>query len=229
MVNRNVSRCSYIRILLSVPRTIYFNLRYLSIKDAVKLPIWIANNVRVKNMWRGGFIGNFSRIGQIRIGYHQADAVDSYSLHTIIDVRKGGLVHFMDDAHIGQGAIVCVKRNGQLFLGDHFAISGSTSIICSKSINIGSDVQFSWNSLVMDSDSHFIVDEKGIEYTNTSPVIIGSHVWVAANTSILKGSQIGDNTVIASNSMVNKAFMESGVLIGGMPARVIKNIGGWKL
>ena len=54
-------------------------------------------------------------------------------------------------------------------------------------------------------------------------------MWVAANTTILKGSQIGDNTVIASNSMVNKVFKESGVFIGGMPAKVIENIGGWKL
>lgn len=36
-----------IHILCSLPRTIFFNFKYLPFRQAKKLPIWIANNVRI--------------------------------------------------------------------------------------------------------------------------------------------------------------------------------------
>lgn len=51
-----------IKILLSIPKTIYFNFRYLPIRQALKLPIWLAPNVRVKNMYKGGIDGDLNII-----------------------------------------------------------------------------------------------------------------------------------------------------------------------
>lgn len=62
-----------IKILLSIPKTIYFNFRYLPIRRALKLPIWLAPNVRVKNMYKGGIDGDLNKMGMIHIGYHEAD------------------------------------------------------------------------------------------------------------------------------------------------------------
>lgn len=159
-----------IKILLSIPKTIYFNFRYLPIRQALKLPIWLAHNVRVKSMYKGGIDGDLNKMGMIHIGYHEADAVDVYSAHTILDVHKGCKLVFDGDAHIGHGALLCVKEEGSLKLGKHFAISGTTKIVCSKNIAIGNDVQFSWDTLVMDSDAHHIIGTNGVPMENTSPI-----------------------------------------------------------
>jgi acetyltransferase-like isoleucine patch superfamily enzyme len=54
-------------------------------------------------------------------------------------------------------------------------------------------------------------------------------VWIAANTTILKGTKICDNTVVASNSLLNKEFQEGNCIIAGSPAKVVKRIGGFKI
>lgn len=218
-----------IKILLSLPRTILFNLRYLPTREAIKLPVWIACNVRINRMHRGAIKGNLKRIGQIRIGYHEADAVDTYSSRTILDIHKGGVFQIKNDAHIGHGAHICIKPGAVLSVGSHFAISGTTSIICSKKIIIGDDVQFSWDSLVMDSDAHKIIDCDGELKENTKPITIGSHVWIAAKCTILKGSIVPDNCVVGVNSLVNKKFYDTGCIIAGSPARELGKIGGWEL
>lgn len=216
------------KILLSVPRTIWFNFRYLPFSQAVKLPIWIANNVRIKRLYRGGLQLTNASLGIIRIGYHEADAVDCFGTHTILDIYAGGKIVFAQDAHIGQGAILCVKSNGKLSLGKNFAVSGTTSFVCSNEISIGDDVQFSWNSLVMDSDAHHIYDESGKEIPNTGCIQIGNKVWIAANTTILKGATIGNNCIVASNSLLSKSYSDK-TIIGGIPGKEIKKISNWKL
>ena len=222
--------CSYVlNRLLTLPRSIWFNFRYLPFREAVCLPIWIANNVRIRNLHRGGIKLKGKRsIGLVRLGYHLADSVDIYSVHTIIDIRKRGQLIFTGDAHIGRGALICVK-SGILTIGKNFAISGTTSIVCSQSISIGNDVQFSWNTLVMDSDAHIVWDRNGTEYINMQPIVIGDKVWVAANCTLLKGTVIPDNCVIASNSLLNRSYLISNRIIGGIPARELKEIGGWRL
>lgn len=212
-----------LKILFSIPRTLFFNFRYLPIRQAIKLPIWLAPNVRVRHLTQGGIIlKGMAHPCLIRIGFHEADGVDTYSTHTILDIDAGGKLIFYGDTHIGQGAIFKIYETGTISLGNNFAISGTTSIIASKSISFGDDVQLSWNSLIMDSDAHKIFDSNGNWINPSKEINIGNKVWIAANTTIMKGVNIADNVIIAANSMVNKSFAESGVIIGGQPARPIK-------
>lgn len=219
----------FLKILFSIPKTIYFNLRYLPFCQAIKLPVWIATNVRVRNMYRGGIKLESFSIGKVRIGYHEADGVDVYGVHTIIDIFTGGILWIKNDAHIGQGAIICVKKDATLEVGSHFAISGTTSIICTQAITIGNDVQMSWNSLVMDSDAHQVFGEDGRWINPPQRIRIGNKVWIAANVSIMKGALIGDNVVVSSNSLVNKHFDEGSCIIGGIPAKKLRTISGFKI
>lgn len=181
-------------------------------------------------MYKGGIIVNDKCVlGLIRIGYHEADAVDTYGTHTILSIEKRGRIIFSSDAHIGHGAVLNVKPGALLTVGVHFAISGTTSIICNNKIVIGNDVQTSWNSLITDSDAHYIYSKEGICINPNEPILIGNHVWIAANTTILKGSVICDNTVVASNSLVNRKINEGSCIIGGTPAHKLKSIGNFKI
>lgn len=214
---------------MSIPGTIWFNFRYLPFRYAIHLPIWLAPNVRVRRMWRGGICPTVVKTGIIHIGYHEADAVDTYSSHTIIDMHKDGRVKCHGDVHIGHGAVLCVKKGGVLTLGRNFAISGTTKIVCSGNITFGDNVQFSWDSLVMDSDAHTIMDINGNPVRNSREIKIGNNVWIAANNILLKGTEIGDNSVVGINSLLNRRYEEDNVVIAGNPARIIKNISGWHL
>lgn len=218
-----------IELVGALPRSVWFNFRWLPWGQALRLPVWIAPNVRVKSMWCGGLVLADARFSSCHIGFHCADAVDCYGVHTIVCVKRGGRWFVDGDLHIGRGAIINVNDGGVLHTGRNFAVSGTTSIVCSKSIVIGDDVQFSWNSLVMDSDAHKVYGIGGEWINESRGVRIGNRVWVAANVTVMKGSVIGDNCVVAGNSLVNKALGESGCVMAGMPARKVRDISGWKL
>lgn len=216
-------------IILAIPKTIYFNLRYLPLRQAIHLPIWLATNVRIRNIYRGGIVIDAPiRTAMIRIGFHQVDAICIYSLKTILNIPKPGKLVFKGEAHIGHGAIIsCV--GGVMTVGDNFAVSGNTSFVCYKEITIGRDVQFAWNSLVMDSDAHKIYDQEWGRMNEDKPVIIGDKVWLACQNTVLKGTVIGNNCVVGANSLLNKAYTEDGVIIAGSPARIVKKMSGWEL
>lgn len=58
---------------------------------------------------------------------------------------------------------------------------------------------------------------------NSKKVKIGKNVFIGSNVTILKGASIGDNSVIATGSIVT-GLIPSNVIAGGIPCRVLKNI-----
>ena len=67
----------------------------------------------------------------------------------------------------------------------------------------------------MDSDHHDIIDFSGKVMNPACPVTIGSHVWLGCRTTLLKGCTLPDNCVVASGSVLARAFTESNTVIGG--------------
>jgi len=56
-----------------------------------------------------------------------------------------------------------------------------------------------------------------------SDVTIGDNVWVGSGTVLLAGVRIGDNSVIAAGSVVNKDI-PSDCLAAGVPCRVVRGV-----
>ncbi|PDY44306.1 maltose acetyltransferase domain-containing protein [Bacillus pseudomycoides] len=55
------------------------------------------------------------------------------------------------------------------------------------------------------------------------PVTIGNNVWIGGRAIINPGVTIGDNSVIASGTVVTKDVPDN-VVVGGNPAKIIKKI-----
>lgn len=59
--------------------------------------------------------------------------------------------------------------------------------------------------------------------TRPAPIVLGRNVWVGSNATILQGVTIGDNAVVAAGAVVTKD-VAANTVVGGVPARFIKNI-----
>lgn len=56
-----------------------------------------------------------------------------------------------------------------------------------------------------------------------APIAIGKNVWIGANATVVPGVSIGDGAVIAAGAVVTKD-VPANVIVGGVPAKIIKKI-----
>lgn len=67
------------------------------------------------------------------------------------------------------------------------------------------------------------LDPKNNRKNHYAPIVIGNHVWIGSNATILAGVTIGDWAVIGAGAVVTQAVPPLTV-VGGVPARTIKTI-----
>lgn len=92
-------------------------------------------------------------------------------------------------------------------------------------IEIGNDVQITHGVTILTHGYDWAV-LKGVYgevMGSAGKVQIGNNVFIGMNTTILKGSVIGDNCIVGAGSLVRGAF-PAGSVIAGNPARVICSI-----
>jgi acetyltransferase-like isoleucine patch superfamily enzyme len=109
----------------------------------------------------------------------------------------------------------------RLTIGDNVFVNYGTEISLVQEVSIGSNSMIGIDCLIYDTDWHRIDGLDGD--APTAPTRIGRGVWLGARVIVTKGVTIGDNTVVAANSVVT-ADLPAGVLAGGTPARVIRQI-----
>lgn len=104
-------------------------------------------------------------------------------------------------AGVTTGCFFAAGERG-IYIGDNF--------ICGANVNI---VAASYN---YDQQGKHLADlgstSKGIK--------IGSNVWVGSGTTITDGASIGNDTIIAANSLVNRRYPDA-VLLQGNPAKIV--------
>lgn len=59
--------------------------------------------------------------------------------------------------------------------------------------------------------------------TYPAPIVLGKNVWVGSHATILQGVTIGDNAIVGAGAVVNRN-VAANTVVGGVPARFIKNI-----
>ena len=62
-----------------------------------------------------------------------------------------------------------------------------------------------------------------IEPPSADPVVVEDNVVIGANAVVLEGVRIGEGSVVAAGAVVTEN-VPSGVMVAGMPAKIIKNI-----
>ena len=94
---------------------------------------------------------------------------------------------------------------------------------------IGNDCMFS-SCHILAGDCHKIVDKITKKELNTeSNLVVGDHVWIGYNATILKNAKISSGSIVGTNSLVAGKFdEEESVIIAENPARIIKKNIEWR-
>ena len=110
-----------------------------------------------------------------------------------------------------------------LKIGNNSTVGYGTVISIAKEIIIGDNCSIGPNCIIMDSDDHPLNPQKrllkeGLNKEDVLPVKIGNNVWIGSHCAIMKGVTIGDNSIIATHSVVTRDVMPNCVY-AGHPAR----------
>lgn len=144
-----------------------------------------------------------------------------------ITIGKNVLINSKESANPGMGCYpktVFHVTTGALTIGNDTGMS-ATAISCRERVTIGSHVLLGGGVKIMDSDAHSLDYEKRgkgheIDIPVSKPVSIGDHVFVGANTIILKGVNIGEKAIVGAGSVVTRDI-PAGEIWAGNPAKKI--------
>lgn len=184
-------------------------------------------------MLKSNYFKIFMRINKVQFGKN----LNLYGV-PIIFKKKGSQLNIGQNCSIKSSFIsnlvglsqrtIILSRTSEakISIGNNVGISGAT-IYARKGISIGDNTLIGGNVKIFDNDFHPIeveprnIDDK--DAIRTREVVIGKDCFIGCNALILKGTKIGDGSVVGAGSVVCGEFPE-GVVIAGNPAKVIKTL-----
>lgn len=205
------------------------------------LPPFLAIPIR---RWRGARIGQAARIGWLalvdvddlrlddgaRIGMLAAVRAQRLTMGRGAAIRPLSIVsthtiELGESVQIAPTAIIFASRSrptARFVAGDHSRIFPFCWIEPGEGIELGRHVGIGGHGLIFTHGSWS-------DYLNNGPVIHGpvkieDNVWLPWRVTVLAGVTIGSNSIVMSGSVVTRSVPPN-VMVGGAPAKVIREIG----
>lgn len=210
--------------LICLPRSIFLNFLIFEPSVACRFPLLINNSVKLKGIKADSIVINGKpKRFMIKLGFGGSESIIAEKSHIILG--KNCKLIFDGEAIFAPGIKIVVKNNNLTF-GRNFYSNKNLFISSDNNIKFLDDVLIGWNVNIRDTDGHKIIkkDDKKLD----CQVIIGNHVWICSYVDVLKGTKIGDNSVIAYRSCCTGINCTNNTLIGGYPAKVLKENINWE-
>ncbi|MEG0308851.1 MAG: acyltransferase [Clostridium sp.] len=211
-------------LIRAIPKTVYFNMKYLPLSQAIKMPVLVSHRMWIMNLGGQVTVDNKEiKPFMIRLGFNEVGIFDQMRSRGVWNVN--GKVIFKGKAAIGHGSKISVESKGELEFGENTIITAESSIICRKNIVIKSDVMISWEVQIMDTDLHAIIDKQGDIINEDEKVEIGHGVWIGSRAMILKGVILKRGVIVAASTVISKSsnkIMKECSLVGGNPVKILK-------
>lgn len=132
------------------------------------------------------------------------------------------------------GGIISIA-GGKVIMHDWSKIGPHSVITAVNRVEIGKDTAIATGVTIIDNNTHPLNPEdrrymrhtphgsreRSNEFSANSPIIIGENVWIGSNARIQKGVTIGDNAIIAANSVVTHDVPANSIAAGN-PAKIVK-------
>ena len=187
----------------------------------------------VRNIGIGNTIEIFSKIKGVSIDVNGNNNLlwigsDCIVNQCSISINGDNNVLIIEDkARILGGAHIIMDGNAMIKIGANAGVRKVDFLAKDAKIEIGELCMFSNNIIVRTHDSHKVIDSKSGGIVNKpKDVVLGRHVWIGQNVTILKGCHIGDNSILALGATVTKSCPPN-CIMAGSPAKIVKTEVTW--
>lgn len=161
-------------------------------------------------------------------GSNNCICIKGYLKNCVISINSSNSEILIGESNIFNSEFIVLDDFSLIKLGDRGYIGGARFFSAGKKnkIEIGDNFLFSDKIEFWNSDTHSLI-ENGLRINPDKPINVDDNVWIGTGALILKGVNIGKDSVIAANSIVTKNVVNN-TLVGGTPATKIKENISWK-
>ncbi len=176
---------------------------------------WYDRNRRLRRRWR------------INRAMAQAGAYARHPIEgEVLEALESGRLRVGEGTLFEPGCWLTLGPEAEISIGSGCFLNRNVMLAAAERIEIGDHVMFANGCFVGDADHRYDDPDVPITWQGfkpRGPVKIGSNVWFGVNCVVMGGVEIGDRSVIGSNSVVTKSI-PAGSIAAGAPAKVIREI-----
>lgn len=120
--------------------------------------------------------------------------------------------------------VTLLSLNG-LSIGSNVSIHPNCYLDASGGITIGNNVSIATSSILISESHTWDAHDIPIKYNpmKRTPIIIDDDVWLGCNVKVIGPTHLGGRTICAAGAVV-KGEVKGHCIVGGIPAKVIKQI-----
>lgn len=151
-------------------------------------------------------------------------------LNTLIKIEGNNNTVILKARSYVSGAELWVEDNKcTLSVGERTFVGHHTHLACTEDesqLIVGDDCMLSSYVQVRTGDSHAILDLDENRINPAQSVFIGNHCWLGEGSKVLKGVTLKGDNIVSTGAIVTSSF-ERNLLLGGIPAKVLKEKVTW--
>ena len=123
--------------------------------------------------------------------------------------KKGAKITLGRGFKCREGVSIRADENARIMIGDNVFLNDRVSINCRKKISIGNNTIVGPGTMFFDHDHDY---KNNIDDFITKEIIVGDNCWIGANVTQLKGTKIGNNSVIGAGTLIN-SLIDNNMLV----------------
>lgn len=155
----------------------------------------------------------------------------SLLLNSLIKISgNNNMVILKANCYVSGAELWVENNNCELSIGERTFVGHHSHLACTEDgskLQVGGDGMISSYVQVRTGDSHSIVDMEGNRTNKAQSVSIGNHCWLGEGSKVLKGVTLEGDDIVSTGAIVTKSFGRN-LLLGGVPAKIIKEGVNWR-
>jgi len=188
-------------------------------------PVALLRFMRTNGMLRGGYATSMLRLAVLKMRFGrrlQTDGLCFICAGVKLEIGRGATLRIGRWAWVGHGCKIRVHE-GEVSIGAKTVIGQDCTISAFQRVTIGRECIIADRAMLIDFDHGVTEVERPIRLQGIykRDVEVGHNVWIGYGACILRGVQIGDNSIVGTSAVVTRSFPPNAVL-AGVPARVLR-------
>ncbi len=188
-------------------------------------PLALVRFMRANHMLSLAYARLIMRFLLLKLRYRgrlQTDGICFICPRVQLEIGRKATLRIGRWAWIGHGSKIRAHE-GEVEIGAKTVMGQECTISAFQHVSIGRECILADRVMLIDFDHGVTEVDRPIRLQGIykRDVAVGHNVWIGYGACVLRGVQIGDNSIVGTNAVVTKQVPENAV-VGGAPARLIR-------